>query len=247
VSAIEQYFDTLMERLEGLRRTSGASIRRAAQLCADALAAGGAVHVFDTGHLVSRELINRAGGLAAFVPLQFGLTVENPHATRQAQPDPRGDERGVRELVAAALSRSNVRKGDVLIIGTVSGVSPLPVELCLQAKAAGTVAIALTSVTYSSRLEPRHPSGSRLREVADLVIDNTAPYGDAMLELDDVEHPCCPFSGLAAAAALWALVAELCEVMTAAGTPPTVFPSINLPDGPELYEKARKRFEERGY
>jgi uncharacterized phosphosugar-binding protein len=248
MSGLDLYFDTLAERIAALRTDSAPGIREAARACADSLLAGGAVHIYDTGHLVSRELINRAGGLAAFIPLGFSLALENPHAGRQTAGDPRGPSAGVPELVAAALAQSNLRAGDVLIIGTVSGNSPMPVELCLQARKLGVKVIALTAAKeYASKLQSRHPSGKKLYEVADLVLDNHAPFGDAMLAIAGMEHNCCPFSGLGAVITLWALAAELCELMCAGGSPPTVFASINRPDGPELYEASKKRFLEKGY
>ena len=62
---IQRYFEALQERIAAIAADTE-PIEDAANLCADALAAGGAVHIFDSGHLVSHELINRAGGLVAF-------------------------------------------------------------------------------------------------------------------------------------------------------------------------------------
>ena len=43
--------------------------------------------------------------------------------------------------------------------------------------------VAVTSMDHTSRVTSRHPSGQRLFEVADVVLDNGAPYGDAVLPL----------------------------------------------------------------
>jgi uncharacterized phosphosugar-binding protein len=247
VSALDTYFDTVMQRVESLRVTSAEAIREVADACVRSLLAGGAIHVYDTGHLVSREMINRAGGLAAFVPLSFALTVDNPHPSRDSEVDLRGDKPATTDLVRAALAQSNLRAGDVLVLGSVSGVSPTVVELALQANEMQVVTVALTSFEYSDRLESRHPSGKRLREVTTWAIDNGAPFGDAMLTVEGLRHPCCPFSGLGAVLCLWALVAEVCERLGEKGSAPTVYPSINLPDGPALYAEERKRVTERGF
>lgn len=247
MSGFDTYFDTVLRRVELLRATSAEGIRQVADACVHCLLGGGAIHVYDTGHLVSRELINRAGGLAAFVPFSFALTVDNPHPSRDSERDLRGDRPATAETVRAALAQSNVQSGDVLILGSVSGVSPIVVELALQARQLGVVTVGLTSFEYSDQLEPRHPSGKRLREVTILALDNGAPYGDAMLTLEGLRHPCCPFSGLGAVLCLWALVAEICERMAQMGSAPTVYPSINLPEGPALYAEERKRVTERGF
>ncbi|MCS7066111.1 MAG: sugar isomerase domain-containing protein [Fimbriimonadales bacterium] len=242
------YFTKLRQQLEELEKRSLRAIEQAAEVCASCLLNGGVVHVYDTGHLVSRELINRAGGLAAFTPFSFDLQVHNPNPYREAQGvGGQTTPETVRAIVRAALDRSRIAPGDVLIIGSVSGKTPFPVELALQARGRGIFTIALTALDYSSRLASEHESGKRLFEVADLVIDNAAPYGDAMMQMEGLEEPFCPASGIGAAAALWAVVAGIIEQMVQAGKPPTVFVSINRPDGQERYKQSIERYKREGY
>ena len=135
----------------------------------------------------------------------------------------------------------------MLIVASTSGTAALPVELCQRASERGLTTVALTSIEYSTQLAPRHPSGKRLADVGDIVIDSAAPYGDGLLDMDGVAHPCCPFSGIGAATALWAVVARAIELVTADGTAPTVYPSVNLPDGPTLVDRARARYADLGF
>ena len=58
---IEQYFSALQAKIAEIAARPE-PIRQAARLCADALANGGVIHVFDSGHLISRELIFRVAG-----------------------------------------------------------------------------------------------------------------------------------------------------------------------------------------
>lgn len=241
-------FEAYRRLLSQIERSQGAAIRRAAQICADCLQRQGVIHVYDTGHLVSRELINRVGGLAAMSPLHFSLNVDNPNPFRQAKGDTgKGSFETDALLVSAALKRSHAKAGDVLIIGTVSGKQTIPVELAIQAKAHGLTTIGVTSVRYSSQLESVHPSGKRLFEVVDLVIDNGADYGDAMLEVEGLDRRICPASGIGAAVALWALVAGIVQEMLKRGLQPTVFKSINLPDGAEIYKQTVEDYIRKGY
>ena len=245
MTAVDRYFDVLAERLDLLRRTSSAAIEAAAEACASTLRAKGTIHVFDTGHLVSDEFFTRAGGLAAVVPLRIAMTVDDPHPTRAV--DTSAVEATIPELVTAALGRSRLRPGDVLVVASTSGTAALPVELCQRASAHGVTTIALTAIEYSIRLDPRHPSGVRLADVGDIVIDSAAPYGDGMLRLDGLDHPACPFSGIGAVAALWAVEARAIELAAADGMPPTIYPSVNLPNGVELVEGARERYAALGF
>ncbi len=242
------YFDTITEQIRKVEQRSLEAIHQAVERCVQCLQNKGVIHVYDTGHLVSRELINRAGGLAAFSPLSFDLSVNNPNPFREAQGlGAQTTPETVRHIVSAALDRSRVQPHDVLIIGSVSGKTPFPVELAIQARERGVFTIGLTALDYSSKLQSEHESGKRLFEVVDLVIDNGAPYGDGLLTMDGLDVPFCPASGIGAAVALWAVVAGIVEKMTAEGTPPTVLASINRPDGQERYKHSIEQYRQRGY
>lgn len=245
---ITRTFAAYRQLITEIEQAQSANIRRAAKICADSLAQQGVIHVYDTGHLVSRELINRVGGLAAMSAFNFAFSVDNPNQHRQARGDTgkSGFETDAM-LVSAAIKRSHMRAGDVLIIGTVSGKQVIPVELAIQARDNGITTIGITSLRYSSQLQSVHPSGKRLFEVVDLVIDNGADYGDAMLEVDGMDRKICPASGIGAATIMWALVAGIVQEMLARGLQPTVFKSINLPDGPEIYRQTVDDYIRKGY
>ena len=208
------------------------------------LVRGGVLHLFDSGHMVSQELVNRAGGLVALSALTFSLNVVNPVKSRPAGPGASALPIGYIEHV---FETGQLRRGDLLFVGSVSGKSANVVELALQARAHGLTVIAITALAYSSQLLSEHPSGQRLYEVADLVLDNGAPYGDAMLEVTGLEYPVCPASGIGAATLMWAVVAGIIDEMLAQGLRPTVFPSVNRPDGPTLVSRVAAEALDKGY
>lgn len=239
----DRYFDALQGRLDEIR-ANPEPILQAARLCADALSRGNVVHIFDSGHMVSSELITRAGGLVALAPLTFNLAVNNPVKTRAEQP---ADTRLSFGYIEHVFQTNQLRPGDVLIAGSVSGKTANVIEVALQAKAHGLTVIALTALAYSSRLASEHPSGKRLFEAADLVLDNHAPYGDAMLDVEGLDYPICPASGLGAAVVLWAMCAAVVEEMLARGLKPTVYPSVNRPDGRTLVSQVEAEGLRKGY
>lgn len=194
--------------------------------------------------MVSQELVNRAGGLVALSALTFSLNVVNPVKSRPAGPGASALPIGYIEHV---FETGQLRRGDLLFVGSVSGKSANVVELALQARAHGLTVIAITALAYSSQLLSEHPSGQRLYEVADLVLDNGAPYGDAMLEVTGLEYPVCPASGIGAATLMWAVVAGIIDEMLAQGLRPTVFPSVNRPDGPTLVSRVAAEALDKGY
>jgi uncharacterized phosphosugar-binding protein len=242
---IEQYLEALQAKIAEIA-TQPEPMQQAAKLCADALENGGVIHIFDSGHMVSSELIHRAGGLAALSGLSFKLEVDNLVRTRAESP-PAASPGLSYKYIEHVFESDQLRAGDVLFVGSVSGKTPNVIELALQARTHGLTVIGLTSIAYSSRLDPMHPSGKRLYEVADLVLDNRAPYGDAMLEVEGLDYDICPASGMGAATIMWAIMAGLVEEMLARGLKPSVFPSVNRPDGWDLLKNIYAEALEKGY
>lgn len=245
MSIIKKYFEHLKAHIDAIA-ADGAPIEKAAELCADALARGGVIHVFDSGHLVSHELINRAGGLVALSRLGFSLNVTNPVKTRADSALPESNTLSY-GYIAQIFQTNQLREGDVLFVGSVSGKTANVVELALQARAHGLTVIVVTAMAYSPHLVSEHPSGKHLYEAADLVLDNHAPYGDAMLDVEGLDYPVCPASGIGAVVTLWAVVAGLIEEMLKRGLKPTVYPSVNRPDGRNLVKQVDAEAQEKGY
>jgi uncharacterized phosphosugar-binding protein len=242
---IDQYFEKLRAQVNEIASQTG-PIEQAAKLCAEALSNGGAIHVFDSGHLVSHELINRAGGLVAMSQLAFNLNVTNPVKNRPDAPLPEGSTLSF-GYIEQVFCTNQLRKGDVLFVGSVSGKTANVVELAIQARKHDLTVIAMTALAYSSKLASEHPSGKRLYEVADLVLDNHAPYGDAMLTVDGLDYPICPASGISAVISMWAIVAGIVEEMLAKGLKPTVYPSVNRPDGRSLVSQVDAEAMRKGF
>ncbi len=239
----ERYVTALQTVLKQVETTQMDAISQAADWIAETVEKGGNVHVFDTGHIINSELIDRAGGLALLKALKYTFSVENPVREIERQ----GIVPSLEGIGKIVLCQSKAAPGDVLILGSVSGKTVNVIELALAAKEMGLKLVAVTSLAYSSALQSDHSSGKRLFEVADLVIDNCAPRGDAMVEVEGVENKFGPVSGLSAAFALWCLSAEIVEKLLAKGISPTLFRSINAPDGRENYNRMCERYAEKGY
>ena len=134
-----------------------------------------------------------------------------------------------------------------MLMGSVSGKTAQSVELAMACRAAGVKVIGFTSLIYTARVEPVHPSGRKLCDVVDVVIDNGAPYGDAAVDVPGIEEKMLPVSGVSSIVAGWMLWGRVMEKMAAAGMPPSTFISINRKDGKECYDKNKALFNKRGY
>jgi uncharacterized phosphosugar-binding protein len=240
----QAFYTRLAQLIQTIESTQDSAVEEAAKAISDAIAAGGAVHIYDTGHMLDSELISRAGGLVAFKPLRVHFDVQDDVRSRPGDKD---KVRCMEGLMGFALAKSNARPGDVLVVGSVSGKGVLPVDLAILAKETGLKVIALTSVSYSSLLQSEHSSGKRLFEAADICIDNCAPPLDAMIEVPELGLSICPASGLSAAALMWAVTAQVVDNLLHLGVRPTVYKSINFPGSAEFNEAERRRYAETGF
>ena len=155
---IEKYFEALQAKIAEIA-ADPEPMREAAGLCCDALAKGGVIHVFDSGHMLSSELINRAGGMVALSALSFNLNVVNPVKSRM----PAADEATLSfSYIEHVFETNQLRSGDVLFVGSVSGKTANVVELAMRARAHGLTVRALTERDYRSKLPSARSTGKRL-------------------------------------------------------------------------------------
>ena len=227
LDSFRNHFDRLQEEQLGV-------IDEAAAAVAEAVMNGGAWHVHDTGHIIDRELIHRAGGLMFIRPFSWSFSVNDPvPACRRERPPEDPDFDVALETVRLAVRASNIRRGDVITIGSVSGRAAPTVELALECRRIGCTVIVISAREYSSQVASKHPSGKRLYECADIFIDNLAPLGDGHMRLEGYDVPLFPVSGINAAVIMWMVCAQVVEKMSAAGKPPQVWKSVNIDGGRE--------------
>lgn len=207
-----------------LPRLDHAAIGAAAVIVREALKRGGLLHAFGSGHssLLAQEIFYRAGGLAAIRPILDVRLGFEPGALASSEFE-RSTE-AAEELVAAA----GFRTGDAGLVISNSGRNALPVEMALRMRGAGVQVIALTNLAQSRAATSRHPSGQRLFEVADAVVDNACPEGDAAVHIAGLPYRMGPLSTVLGATILHCLLLEAAAPLAAEGRPPAVFPSANV-------------------
>lgn len=226
-----RYLEQIKLRLDRLAAASG-PVAAAVELVADALEAGGVVQAFGTGHseAFAMEIAGRAGGLIATnrIPLRTVVLRGTRDRSVLGGPDLERDPTVVDEL----LGLTELHPADVFIVASSSGVNGSVVGMALAAKARGHKVIAVTSLEHTNRVQPKHESGKRLSEVADIVIDNLAPYGDTSLTLDD-GIGVGAVSSITAAFIAQLITIGVAQAMQARGKTPPVYISDNVPGGGE--------------
>lgn len=213
----------------------------AVTLIADGIAAGGVIQAFGTGHSLAfaMEIAGRAGGLIPANAIRlFDLVL---HGSRRPE-----------DLVGATMERDPsvvdelfglypIHPADVFAIASNSGVNGSVVGMALAAKQHGHPVIAVTSLEHTMAVTPKHPSGKRLSDIADVVIDNRAPYGDTTIELGSGVKVGA-VSSITAAFIAQLLTVGVADRLAADGAAPPVYISANIPEGDEHNSALEARY-----
>ncbi|MFJ3304594.1 SIS domain-containing protein [Streptomyces sp. NPDC086549] len=239
----DQFFDAAIGLLRRVRDEESETITAAGTLLADTVEAGGRLFAFGAGHssLAAQDVVYRAGGVALMnllaVPGAVGVDVI-PATLGSAL------ER-VDGLASAVLDTSPIRSGDALVIISLSGRNPLPVEMAMNARALGVKVIGVTSVAYTSETKSRHASGTYLKDHCDIVLDSKIAVGDAELTLDAIPAPFAPASTVVTAALLQAVMATTACTLADRGFEPPLLRSGNVDGGHEWNRRIMEEYRDR--
>jgi uncharacterized phosphosugar-binding protein len=225
----EAYLNGVMNLLENIRDEEMQQIVKASEIVAEAIRLGRWIHVFGTGHshMMADEVSGRAGGLAPFNPM---TDLSLAGYSGMAKSGLLEKLEGVGRII---LDCEQVKKGDVMIVVSNSGVNAAPVEVAIESKKRGLTVIAITSIAHSKSVPPRNSSGKRLYEIADIVLNNRGEPGDALIKLEGMEQRVGPTSTVMGAALLNAVVTQATQLLIKKGVKPPVWTSGNIP-GSEL-------------
>jgi len=231
--------DTYHDRASGLlaraRETNAPVIARLAPLIGQSVARGGVVHTFGSGHseVIAREIIGRAGGLVCITGIidPTGGFIENlpGYGTK---------------LVERYDRQYQLLPGETVIVISNSGKNASPIDVALYAKSKGLNVVALTCMAMSRETASQHPSGRKLFEVADHVLDNGGVPGDAIVEVAPGVNA-GPTSTLIGCSVLNWLMLSVMEWLPANGHPLPVLRSQNLPGAIEHNREVGARYKAR--
>ncbi|MFC4536942.1 sugar isomerase domain-containing protein [Sphaerisporangium dianthi] len=234
-----------VQKVERLVREVATSQERAvgdaaALLCA-CLRGDGVIQAFGSGHseAIAMEIAGRAGGLVPTNRLALRDLVlhggEPPSLL--GSPELERDPSIARRIYELA----PIRPQDAFVMISSSGVNGSVVELASIVKERGHRLVALTSVRHSTEMKSRHPSGLKLLDLADVVLDNGAPYGDAVIPLPD-GGTFGAVSTITSALLAQMVVAEVVRLLLEAGEAPPIYRSANVVGGDEHNRALESRY-----
>ena len=241
------YLNTIRTLIDSIEVEQAPQTDGAAEAIVNALVAGNDLYISGLGHGNDGDLLNRAGGLVVPQPFSFSFSCrDRSGGIDRERPRKQPWDTGL-ETARLAVRASHMRTGDCLIAGSVSGRSIAPVSLAVAAREIGVTVIGITSLAYSSRIEPIHSTGNRLSDVSDIVIDNCAPYGDAALDVEGMPEKVVPVSGVGTILVCWMIQSQIIEKLLGRGLQPSCYMSGNRPGGSEFNKKVREQFNRQGY
>ena len=229
----------ILERIEG---TQMDALENAAEICAQAIAGDGLVHLFGTGHsrIFIEEMFPRHGSFPGFHPIvELSLTFHNLVVGSNGQRQAMFLEH-VEGFGQVILRNFVFSKPDCFLLFSNSGINEVVVDVALEAKRQNLPVIAVVSVEHCNASAALHSSGKKLTDLADVVIDNCTPAGDALVRVKNLEDPVGPGSTIGAAAVTNALKCRIAEKLTALGKPPLVLTSSYFIGS----EASKKRFDD---
>ncbi|GGX06011.1 sugar isomerase domain-containing protein [Streptomyces lomondensis] len=227
--------------LQKVVESSRDDVAAAAELVAACVRSDGVVQAFGTGHsqALVLELAGRAGGLVPTNRLSIADLVLYGGEDPSVLDDPLLERRA--GVAARLYDLAAPRPEDLFVVISNSGVNSVIVEMALHAKEHGHRVLALTSLAHTRAVPAAHPSGRKLADIADVVLDNAAPRGDSLLELPG-GGSVCALSTLTGVMLVQMTVAEAAGRLLAAGERPPVYVSANVPGGFEGNLELEKKY-----
>ena len=237
------YHDAVMRLLQRVRDEELPALEKAVDLCTEAIASDGLVHLFGSGHssMMCEEMTPRQGTFVGW------HTIKEQAVTHHTNIVGQNALRQVLHLektpgyAKSILDNFQFGPKDVMFIISTSGIRELIVEMALESRRRGLQVIALLSREHCRQARACHPSGKKLIDLADVVIDNKSPVGDCVTPVTGTSQRTGPVSTLTVAMAMNLIRAQVAEDLVQRGKPPILLPSHQFAEAGEV-EAALERY-----
>ncbi len=217
--------------MEEIEKTQKDNIKAAAAIMADTIQAERWVHTFGCGHatLPVEEMYPRIGGFVGFHPMiELPLTYFT-HIT---------GEMGIHQFLflerAEGFGREIMKSytfdpRDTMWIFSHSGINVVNIDIALRAKELGMKVVVAGSEEGFRDKVSRHPSGKKVFDVADVVIDTCVPAVDASVPLKNHFDRVGPLSTMGFVTVVWTTICTVAETLAERGVKLYIHPSHNVP------------------
>ncbi|MEM1223038.1 MAG: SIS domain-containing protein [Verrucomicrobiota bacterium] len=236
MSLSKKFYETSIRLQEEVFAANVDTLQAAGKRIADSIAVDGVLHTFGSGHsqILAAEIERRAGGL---VPVS---SINDPADGWPEQIVGYGAR-----LFQRYAYQYNVQPGDVVLVISNSGRNASPIEVAMEAKSAGLDVVVMTSLEMSKATTSRHPSGKKLYELGDYILDNGGVPGDAAIDAPGFAYKVGPTSTTSGALLLNLLTMEIIEELIRIGATPPTYVSQNADGGAEHNEALAQKYRHR--
>ena len=238
----QRYLSAAAEVIHKIATTQMEAIEAAARICANTIANDGLVFCWGGGHsrMSVEEMFPRIGSFPGFYPMvELALTYYTNFVGSDGMPQSFFLERQ-EGYADAILANYEFGPHDSLICFSSTGINGVVIDMALRARERGMPVIAVTSVAHADATPTRHSSGKKLKDIADVVIDNCTPPGDAVVDIPGLKYKVGPTSTIGAVAIVNALKSRTAELLMEQGVEPVVLTS---PHFVEREEEAREQLQ----
>jgi uncharacterized phosphosugar-binding protein len=235
----QQWLANARAVLDDIESSQMPQIRRAAALMADSIAAERWVHTFGCGHatIPVEEMYPRIGGFVGFhpiveLPLTFFTRITGEMGIHQFLFLERAPGYG-----DAIMKSYTFDERDTMWIFSHTGINQVNIDVALRAKALGMRIVATGSAEQARASASRHPSGKKLFDLADVVIDTRVPAGDSSVDLPGHRDKVGPVSTMAFVTAVWMTITTVAEILAERGVKLFIHPSHNVPGDTTAHDR----------
>lgn len=240
------FHDEMEKLIDVLYDTQKDNIEAAAQLCAEAIQKGGVIQVFGSGHSVGfgLEMRNRPGSLVPVHSMVMEDFVRKGVVDLKTFKSQDQIFERTPNIADKLYNLYETNDNDVFVIISNSGINGVVIDLAIYAKQTGHKIIVVTSWQHTSAEDSRHPSGKKLYEFGDVVIDNCGPRGDAMLETGRLEKV-CSVSSILGVIIGQSICARTAEILVEKGEEVPVYQDETVTNYQQINAEYAKKYEGR--
>lgn len=247
----QKYYQQISGVLAAIDSTQAEALKEAGALMASAIAGGGRVYLFGSGHSVIpvMDVFPRYGSFVGFYPLYdprlMWSNVIGPNGARELLWIERREG-----YIEQFLQSYPMGAQDCLVVFSHGGLNAAPLEAALYAKKRGTKVVSVSSHANAKVATRTHSTGKALCECADIAIDNCVAPEDSQVDVGRLEKVAAG-STMAAVFIAMALVAETGARLAAQGYDLKTFVSPNVEGVSKdhnfrVFDEYARRWYERG-
>ncbi|MBR0385836.1 MAG: sugar isomerase domain-containing protein [Erysipelotrichaceae bacterium] len=233
--------DEILTLLDRLYETQNEAMEQTAQAMAECIEKGGVVHVFGSGHSVGLaiDISLREGSLVPMHIIQNEDAVILGTFTLDEFKDKVNKFERRQGVAQYFYNLYDIHENDIFFVISNSGINGVGIDFAMLARENGHKVIVITSMVHTLAEASRHPSGKKLYQLGNIVIDNCGPHGDALLPTNGVEKVCSVSSICNNA------IAQMCAIRTVEILKEHGYPAPVLNGDPEHDQALKNQYKGR--